>query len=1060
MRIQIYMMSILLFALLLFLPQPVLSDDNEIFGVVTQTVEPNILIIFDTSGSMSSNNVQVCEQDCHEEPTQNCINGHWEEGGCHEEEQCHQECTGAGCGQECHEVCETVTVCDNDAWVCDEYETIEICSTNCYNAGTRLQVAKNVINDLIDEHAAANRFGIMRFHQNTSSTTNGGYIPKQIFNGSTLVAGCEVKDYFILDSEGEMKTGNEYIAAIQNYKIFLHTVINNLPGDGNTPLKETLSEAGLYFAEKRSWYNYDQATNQYPHGTYPTQAVNDYNPNIIHPPIGWECRQNYIILMTDGEATQDTDSKMSGRYINGDYINNGNLPGLDDISGYLYENDINSNFEGSGFKQNIITYAIGFAGGDPEELQDTADRGMGAGDNDGVDDGGLYFDATDPESLADAFTTILASIDQRRTLFAASVVPISDVSKAYAGEYVYLSVFQPISGSSRWIGNLKKYSLNDSNDFASCGTQTPILDSQGAIKDAAQSCWSPSPDGAQVDKGGAGQILSNTPDANRNIYTNLGSNNLALTSNAFTTSNANILDSHFGVSGTTAKNTVINNIRMVDEEWKLGDLNHSKPAVAAYSGGSYVFVGSNDGMLHCFDDSNGSEKWAFVPFEQFSRLTNAYTGDHSYFIDGSPTIGLAANNEKILIVGERRGGNRYYAIDITNVNSPNYLYTKTTTGQSWKQPQFMTVKTGASITAEVFLLTAGYDDTYDTVDTMANPVGDSVFMINAKSGAVVETFNDTDIAAMTNSIVMAAGIDLVDDGKDIISQIYAGDMEGQLFGFRDNNDPLYPKKLDGNWQNLHLFSAVSTGKKMFEEVDLVSEYIDYYDTASSSWKTVVGDYVFFGTGDRADPLRTDTTDYFYCVKNDWVTENITVNKMVSDFSTLNDPLVSTENSNFVILDFTNNSIQDGTVEEKIAAKAALNERYNRGWFFELEGLGEKCLSTPLVYAGVVYFTTFTPNPGAVSMSSNPCENPSGGGTARLYAIDYRTGGAVYSSFDGDPSELGKEDRFITLNQNNLTIAPNPLIIITDKGEKLSIGPQTEDVMSPRRGVKPFYWIEE
>ena len=96
---------------------------------------------------------------------------------------------------------------------------------------------------------------------------------------------------------------------------------------------------------------------------------------------------------------------------------------------------------------------------------------------------------------------------------------------------------------------------------------------------------------------------------------------------------------------------------MVDEDWKLGDLNHSKPAIASYgTNTSYIFVGSNDGMLHCFDDSNGKETWAFVPKEQFSRLQEAYTGDHDYFIDGSPTIANIDGSPKIVIVGERRGG--------------------------------------------------------------------------------------------------------------------------------------------------------------------------------------------------------------------------------------------------------------------------------------------------------------------------------------------------------------------------------------------------------------------
>jgi type IV pilus assembly protein PilY1 len=332
-------------------------------------------------------------------------------------------------------------------------------------------------------------------------------------------------------------------------------------------------------------------------------------------------------------------------------------------------------------------------------------------------------------------------------------------------------------------------------------------------------------------------------------------------------------------------------------------------------------------------------------------------------------------------------------------------------------------------------------------------------MVEADNGSVVEVFDETDLSAMTNSIVSAAGVDMVDDGKNIVSQIYAGDMEGQMFAFRDNDDSSDPKLLDGIWQTMHLFSATSSGKKIFGEVDFVPEFIQYFDDSSSSWETVVGDYVFFGTGDRAHPLRTDNVNYFYCVKNDWHTGEITVGKTVSDFATLDeDPsgdLNNTDND-LVMIDVTNVTIQD--------VADAVNKKYNRGWYLQLEGNGEKCLSTPVVYSGVVYFTTFTPaDASAGGASSDPCEDPSTGGTAKLYAIDYKTGAPVYNfttTNDTEETTLGKEDRYKILDQYNITIAPNPLLIITDKGEKLSIGPQTEDVKSPKSGVNMFYWIQD
>lgn len=1026
---------LLLMAIMLCcLPTASTADDNEIFGVVTKDLEPNILLIIDNSGSMKSE-VDLEEEVC--EMVTYPIRSRW------------SYCPG------------TKTYDSSEGqWYCTE--------ERCYDTTSRMNVAKDVVKDIIDDHGATNRFGIMHFNN-----SEGGHIPKYGIKYAT----CSVKDSFILDTDGDLKTGVEYDTAIADYKNFLKSIVDGLTAETWTPLAETLFEAGRYFAGEASMYN--TSGTYYPtSGNYPDKAA-----------IGYRCRKNYIIFMTDGQPTYDHSigtATINGKAIpaSNDYLWSKaddwggdidddvdfyklNQPSLSDVAGFLYENDINGFFNETDYTQNITTYTIGFSDGVTTAarlmLQDAADRGNGKGNTRYVNDGGLFFYATSPGSLAEAFETIIFTISEQATFFAAATVPISDVNKAYSGDYAYMAMFQPQSGASRWIGNLKKYYLNDDLEFASCDDQTPILNANGQILDTATSCWTNMDDGGAVDMGGAGQILSEMLDSARHIYSNISGSALTGAANAFSTTNTSLTPALLGLATTEAKNALINEIRMVDEDWKLGDLNHSRPGIASYGSGDsaskYIFVGSNDGMLHCFNDANGSETWAFVPKEQFTRLYEAYTGDHSYFMDGSPTI-ADTTSKKIVICGERRGGNNYYAIDISAITSPQYLYTKTMDGQSWCQPQFMTVATGASATAQAFLLTGGYDIDYDSSNAPSGPDGSSVIAINAEGGSELWRFDSDDISAMTHSIVSAFAADVIDDGKNIFNQIYAGDLGGNMFAFRDNNNAANPKALDGNWQKFHLFSA-GTGKKIFGEADFVQEYIDYYDATTKTWKTVVGDYVFFGTGNRAHPLSTGDTDYFYCVKNDWRTGNIDISKTVADFATLNDSATSVEDAEKVMLDVTDNKIQDGTAEEKKAAQEALNKQYNRGWYIELEHKGEKCLSTPTVYSGVVYFTTFTPDEG-LDITSDPCVNPSGGGTARLYAINYKTGGAVYNNFDGDEdpsSDLNKEDRFKVLKAEDITIAPDPLMIISDKGEKLSIGPTTEDV-NAKSGVQMFYWMQQ
>jgi type IV pilus assembly protein PilY1 len=1031
------------------------ADDNEIFGT-GKKVEPNILIIMDTSGSMSnevtlvSDCWEVCSEwkcdgdwDC-EKYTDKCVKWSWWTGSCIKWEK----------------VCEK-QVC-NGSLTCINYE--EQCDTT---VSTRMAVAKETIKNIIDNYGTDNRFGIMRF--DGTSSYNGGYIPS--YGGKYVT--CSVKDSFIYDAEGNLKTGSDYETGIANYKVFLKNVVDSLNAGGSTPLAESLFEAGRYFSQEASLFN--TGTSTYPvSGTYSEDPIEHW------------CRNNYIILMTDGEP--QLDHSIAGQTINsislgtsknypatdgGDYryfYDDGtyypNKPELHDVSALLYENDLRTDLVG---KQNITTYTIGFAEGVSEKaqqlLQDTADRGIGEGNTPYVDDGGLFFFATNEKDLAEAFVTIMFNIDEQTTSFTVPSIPVSDLNKAYSGDYAYMAMFQPVAGQSRWIGNLKKYKLNSKNNLASCNdSETEILDDTGQIRNSAISCWSDTADGASIDKGGAGGELSATSDSIRKIYSNIDADDKVLSNsvNAFSKANTSLTPEHFGLSDEGAKDHLIDNIRMVDETWKLGDLNHSQPIVVKYKQtdgtySSYIFVGSNDGMLHCFDDSDGSEKWAFVPKEQFTRLEQVYTGEHSYFIDGSPAV-AELEDKKILIFGERRGGNNYYALDITDINSPKYLYTYLTQGQTWKQPQYVKIE-GPSSVQECFLITGGYDANYDLSDTVTDSAGSSVELIDVETGALVKRYDDTDISIMTDSIINAYGVDVVDDGKDNISQIYASDLEGRLFGFRDN--PVNSKVLDSEFQiKNHIFTA-SGGKKIFEESDFVTEYMQYWDSGASEWKFTVGDYIYFGTGDRANPLRSDLTNYFYCVKNDWITEGIDTSKQVKDFTTLDSsPLASdSTDTDYVMIDVTDNTIQDGTEEEKLAMIQALNDSYNRGWYIELEHPGEKVLSAPTVYDGVVYFTTFTPSSGVVA--SDPCTADAGGGTSRLYAVDYKTGAAVYDTFYEETDEegnevLNKKDRFKEISAGLISISPSPEIIITDKGVKLLVGPETDDIKSKKSGMNIFY----
>ncbi len=111
------------------------------------------------------------------------------------------------------------------------------------------------------------------------------------------------------------------------------------------------------------------------------------------------------------------------------------------------------------------------------------------------------------------------------------------------------------------------------------------------------------------------------------------------------------------------------------EAWKRdvldGDLGITRDTM--------VYIGANDGSLHAFNLSDGSEQWAFVPELLQNKLDMADNstydmcdGDdycHQYFVDGSPAAGDifdGTNWKTVLVTGLREGGEAYFALDITS----------------------------------------------------------------------------------------------------------------------------------------------------------------------------------------------------------------------------------------------------------------------------------------------------------------------------------------------------------------------------------------------------------
>jgi len=1010
------------------------ADDTEIYGVVSNSsIPPNVLIIFDTSGSMATEDVPG-------EPYASTTTY----SGSYSTDAVYQRVWDG------HKYVWNLFTNSINNIACDAIKTDllsagyavgKIRTTNFTCGGTtqrrlrlgnymnydasgiglpqsRISVAQQVLTDLIDQTDDV-RFGMMVFNRNDSDSTSGGRV----------VAEC-----------GTDKA----------------TLINRIASaspDGWTPLAETLAEAGLYFAGKPSWFNSGV--------TYTS-------------PMQQRCQKNYIILMTDGEPTLDRHHKLyDTAYINGDligdqdgdhsspcsgfttreywyrdedgncqYYDSDGSDYLDDVAKYIYSNDCNPNLgEGTSFdKQNVITYTIGFRV-ENQLLYRTAANG-----------GGEYFTAANYSALSEAFKQIMAAIVERNSCFVAPVVPVSRMNRTYAGNKIYLGFFKP-QQDGRWFGNVKRYKLDNDGTIRDQSNKVAI-GSSGLILEDARSWWtSIADDGPAVEKGGAAERLDILIDTGgtRNVYTYTGTSPILTdSSNAFAYSNSAVTNGMLGVTTDPERAALFTNVL----KGQFGDVIHSEPSVVYYSAGLdglpdtadddvKIFVGANDGMLHCIDDVTGNEKWAFIPPDQVGRLKKLTDADHDYFVDGSPTVYYGAS-QKILIIGSRRGGESYTAIDITNYNAPRYLYTigpnilgsgNEPLGQSWSRPEKATIATSSTVTSDgygvniavttenVLLFGGGYDTNQDQAPPSASDTeGRAVFAVNLTTGALMNhpkfSYGAPAGLGMTHSVVDVAGFD--HDGDGIVSRIYCGDMGGNLFALRDDvvqefevgSKTIKKSVVDGTWSGVKLFnaSADNVQRKIFYAPDAVAET---YPPGTQ------GEYIYFGTGDREDPGNTTVVNRIYAVKNDW---------------TATSPLTESD-----LVDVTDDLIQLGTEEQKEQVRSELNTQ--KGWFIRLQNTGEKVVASPRVYGGVVYFTTYTPGQGEVS--ADPCEASTANGAARLYAVDFKTGAAVHNFStttetdpNGNPVALGKNDRSTVIGT---AIPSAPVIAILKGGAYLFIG---------------------
>ena len=802
-----------------------------------------------------------------------------------------------------------------------------------------------------------------------------------------------------------------------------NAVVDALPASGWTPLSETMYEAARYWRGLGRYYGQLGSTD--------SDALVVGDSTKYKQPAEFACSKNFNVLLTDGEPTEDrgTYGLVSSlpdftNTMGSSVCTGGDVHGacLDDIAEYLSKSDINPGVPGA---QTVTTYTIGFSV-DLPLLKATAENS-----------GGKYYLADDVQSLTNALTDIVTNIFDRDISFTAPAIAVNAFNRTQHLNDLYVSVFRA-TDRHHWPGNMKKYRIGDST-IQDQYENNAIDPDTGFFADEASNYWNYSgdQDGADVYVGGSANLL---PDSTtRNLYTNNGASDLTQASNHVSAANAlsfSLVD--FGLSGSVGEPDLLTIIEWArgadvkDEDndpftytrESMGDTLHSQPASIVYGVDAngdpdiVVFSATNDGYLHATDGATGDELWSFIPRDLLANLANLYFDENvnfkNYGIDGDIVPLLADRNENgtietgtdfaYLFFGMRRGGDSYWALDVTDKYAPKLKWTRTFNelGQTWSAPTAARIAVSSvdqtSPDKAVLIMGGGYDTVHDAAAHPSSPdvEGAGVFMLDVETGEQIwragrDSGADLTLATMTRSI--PGRIRVLDlTGDTYADRMYAADLGGQIWRFDIANGKAPANLVTGGV--IAQFGAEGISNPT------PAETRRFYTTPDVSMvrdQTQDSRYlaISIGSGYRAHPLSNAAQDRFYSLR---------------DYSVFRD-LTQAQYNSYPIA-------TDGDMAEISGQLNTIVSPSQRGWKFTVPS-GEKILSESATFNNSIYFVTFEPQVA----SADPCQ--AGLSVNRLYRVAAVNGDppTVSETVDpNDPVEVDNE-RVTTLAQGG--IAPKP-----------------------------------
>jgi type IV pilus assembly protein PilY1 len=439
-----------------------------------------------------------------------------------------------------------------------------------------------------------------------------------------------------------------------------------------------------------------------------------------------------------------------------------------------------------------------------------------------------------------------------------------------------------------------------------------------------------------------------------------------------------------------------------------------------------LFVGSNDGFVHGFRDSDGAEVFGYAPRAVLPNmhLLAEKTYSHRYFVDGPlrETDGYWDSAWRNVLIGTTGAGAKaVFALDVTNPTSmttTNVLWevNNTTTGFSELGHVLSDVQAGPTVGGQwVAIFGNGYLSTSGSA---------RLYVVNLKTGALIRML---DAGKGPNNGL--SGLRLVRNAERQIIGAYAGDLKGNIWKFDLSSSssaswsvafggsPLYQASGPGgvtqsvtatpalvNHPNGGVVVAFGTGK-FYQDSDVTTTAVQ---TAYGIW-----DSVPFGT--TTVPAGSTLTGLTSLVQQ-------TVSSAIGVTVTVTNPDGSTVSQVVSHFSISNNPVNWAT---------------KKGWYWNMPYSGQRLVyPVETLFAQFARFETIQPDVG----TTNVCLQ-AGQGTGYNYVVDLLTGGApVASIFDvnGD-GKAGDDDMAAGRILNGYTTSADGRNIAVRVGSRSTAG---------------------